>query len=86
MKLGGQYVAKINSRYYYRVTGFELELGGGQLECNRFMELWADVDVILVSNLFMELCADTEVMSFGLFVEACADTDVMSFGNVGDKW
>ena len=34
----------------------------------------------------MELCADTEVMSFGLFVEACADTDVMSFGNVGDKW
>ena len=77
-------MAKINSRYYYRVTGFEL--GGGQLECNRFMELWADVDVILVSNLFMELCADTEVMSLGLFVEPCADTDVMSFGNVGDKW
>ena len=62
IKLGGQYVAKINSRYYYRVTGFELELGGGQLECNRFMELWADVDVILVSNLFMELCAETEVV------------------------
>ena len=46
---------------------------------------WADVDVILVSNLFMELCADTEVMSFGLFVGAGAHTDVMSFGNVGDK-
>ena len=24
----------------------------------------------------MKLCADTEVMSFGLFVEACAHTDV----------
>ena len=69
MKLGGQYVAKINSRYYYRVTGFEL--GGGQLECNRFMELWADVDVILVSNLFMELWADTDVRSFGLYGTLC---------------
>ena len=39
-----------------------------------------DVDVILVSNLCTELGADTEAMSIGLFVEACADTDVMSFG------
>ena len=38
-----------------------------------------DVDVILVSNLCTELGADTEAMSIGLFVEACADTDVMSF-------
>ena len=39
-----------------------------------------DVDVILVSNLCTELGADTVAMSIGLFVEACADTDVMSFG------
>ena len=49
------------------------------------MELWMDIDVILVSNLFMELWADTDVRSFGLFMELCADTDVMSFGNVSDK-
>ena len=41
---------------------------------------WVDVDVILVSNLCTVLGADTVAMSIGLFVEACADTDIMSFG------